>query len=269
MRFFNYWIPYWKLNWSFTIPKTSAILLWLPGAILNTFLYSDKVLYIPILSVIHKILLFGVLILLFEWISLHAKYKNVLYLSIGIPVILVLTATDYVAYLNSFYSESASFVYLFLMIVSLLVLLQFPTTIRLLCSFVSVFLLATSHPSNMYWPLLAVPFILSAWFSNKSITLRVKLLTNLSLIGLLTILSASVVKPSSTKFNMYHSLFYGVLSFSDNPNVHLQSLEMDDAVGCINTSAFSSKVWSVWRNSKTNYHSRIHSELFTKSLSYC
>jgi hypothetical protein len=60
-RFFNFWIPYWKLELNMSIPTTSAFVLWLPGALLNKFLYSGTVLYLPSLSLLPKLLLFGVL----------------------------------------------------------------------------------------------------------------------------------------------------------------------------------------------------------------
>ena len=34
-RFFNFWIPYWKLESNIVRPRTSAFLLWLPGVLLS------------------------------------------------------------------------------------------------------------------------------------------------------------------------------------------------------------------------------------------
>ncbi len=240
-RFFNFWLPHWKLESNMSRPSTSAFLLWLPGASLNKFLYSSKVLYLPSLSLFPKLTLFGVLLLLFKWTKLERRYRIVLLLSLGVPVNLLLTSTDNVAYLNSFYQESASFVFLFLLLASILILRQRPSFPYLLCSLAFVLLLATSHPSNLYWPSLATPFVFYAWSSKKDIRLRATVLFNIALIMLLTFASALITKAGSTQANPYHSLFYGALTFSDRPSAHLQYLGMDDdAIQCINTSAFSS-----------------------------
>jgi hypothetical protein len=64
-RFLNYWIPSWKMEWNISAsacPATSAILLWIPGAVLNYFLYSPKILYLPLLSLFPKLLLLGILL---------------------------------------------------------------------------------------------------------------------------------------------------------------------------------------------------------------
>lgn len=238
-RFFNYWIPYWELEWNISRPTTSAFLLWFPGALLNTFLYSSKVLFLPLLSLFPKLILFGVLLLLFKWIKLETRYRAVFLFSLGVPVIFLLTTTDYVAYLNSFYQEPASFVYLFLFLVSILLLRQRPSLPYLICSLASILLLATSKPANLYWPLIAIPFVFYAWSFKKNIRLRTAVVANLALITLFTFASALITKTGSIQANAYNSLFYGVLVFSDNPTEHLQDLEMNDAAHCIDTSVYS------------------------------
>ena len=239
-RFFDYWIPYWNLDWSRSRPTTSAILLWLPGALLNTALYSSKVLYLPTLSLFPKLILFGWLLLLFKWIELETRHKVVFLFSLGLPAILLLTTTDYVAYFNSFFQESASFVFLFLLIASIVLLRRRPTYLHLSFSLVSTLLLATSKPANLYWPLLTIPIISYVWSTKRNFRLIPTVITSLILIILFTFASAIVTEVGSIEANPYHSFFYGVLTFSDNPGAHLQDLGMGDATPCVNTSAYSS-----------------------------
>jgi hypothetical protein len=238
-RFANYWLPFWKLEWNLVRPTTSAILLWLPGALLNYLLYSSKVLYLPILSFVPKLFLFSTLLLLFTWIRLDTKYTTILLFSIGVPVTLVLTNTEYLAYFNSFYQESASLVFLVLLIITILRLRQRLSLAYLLFSLTSILLLATAKQSNLYWPLLAIPFVSYICYLKKNIRVRTIILVNVALILLFTSASAFVTKAGYVKYNPYHSLFYGVLSFSNNPTAHLQDIGMDDAAECINTSAWS------------------------------
>ncbi len=241
MRFFNYWIPNWKLDWTILIPSTSAFLLWLPGALLNQFLYSSDVLYLPLLSLLPKLILFGALILLFEWIKLETRYKTLLLFSLGVPAILLFTTTDYVAYLNSFYQESASFVYLLLLLVSLLLLRHRPSRWYLLFSLASILLLATTKRANVYWTLLAIPLVIYTWSRTKDVRLRTTVLASLALITLFTFAAVSITeaKDSSLQNYAFHSLFYGALTFSDNPAAHLRDLGMNDATKCIDTPAFT------------------------------
>lgn len=241
-RFFNYWIPFWKFRWNIAMPaKSSAFLLWLPGAVLNKFLYSNKVLYLPYLSILPKLILFFVLLLIFKWINLNARHKTILLISIGIPITLMFTTTDYVAYLNSFYAESAGLIFYFLLLISIVILKRFQSFTHLLCSLASVMFLATAKPAYLYWPLLAIPFIFYAWSLNKGIKLHLSMLVIYSaLITLFILASAFITNAGSTKINPYNSLFNGALTFSNNPSAHLRNLGIDNALQCINTSAFSS-----------------------------
>jgi hypothetical protein len=239
-RFANYWIPYWKLEWKMGWPPpTSAVLLWLPGALLNSFLYSNKVLYLPVLSLFPKLALFGVLLLLLKWIERKTRHRTVFLFTLGVPVILLLTTTDYVAYLNSFYRESASFVFLFVLFATILILKQQASIGYLLASLATILLLATTKPSMVYWPLVALPFVFYIWHSKKNGSLRTTIAACFVLVFVFTLVSTfvSTVRPYTA--NPYHSLFYGALTFSDNPSAHLRRLDMEDAAHCVNIVAYS------------------------------
>lgn len=238
-RFLSYWIPYWKLEWRITRPTTSAILLWFPGALLNYSLYSPKLLYLPLLSLFPKLLLLGVLLLLFKWTRRQARYRIFFIVGLGVPITFLVTSTDYIAYFNSFYQESASFVFLFLFLTSILILKQRPFLVYLVLSLALLLFLATSKASNGYWPLVAIPFVLYVWSLSRTITSPTKLMAGLALILTFTVVAQLVSARGSVRNYPYHSLFFGVLTFSDNPSEHLRRLGLEGAMQCINSSSFS------------------------------
>ena len=238
-RFNNYWIPFWKLDWSVVRPTTSAFLLWLPGAILNCLVYSRVVLYIPILAFFPKLILFAILLLIFHWVDLYPRYTTVLLFGIGVPAVLIFTNTEYMAYFNTFYLESASFVFLFLLLAFILLVKQDSSFKYLLCSLVSILLLTTAKPANFYWPILAVPFVFYAWSLKKTIQTRTWILVSLLLIPLFIGVSAFVTVVGSNQVNPYNSLFVGVLRFSRDPSARLQELGMDGATECLGNTAFT------------------------------
>jgi len=57
------------------------------------------------------------------------------------------------------------------------------------------------------------------------------------MIVLLTALSVFITKAGSMQANSYDSLFYGVLTFSNNPVKHLKELGINGGEQCLNTSA--------------------------------
>jgi hypothetical protein len=230
-RFFMYWIPYWHLDWKFSPPKTAAFLLWLPGVALNYFLYSKTVLYLPLVSLFPKLILFGMLLLLFKWVDTQTNHKVLVLLSLGIPFVLLLTATDYLAFFNSFYQESGSVVFLFLFLSSLIYLKRHPKYISLLCSLASIVLLATAKATYCYWPSLAIPFVVGVWYFEKGIKWYKALGSCVLLVLMLTFASIWATHTEDYKFQTYSSLFYGVLTFSDDPSRHLHRLGMDNAAG--------------------------------------
>ena len=240
-RFNNYWLPYWKLDWQAERPTTSSFLLWLPGAVFNYLFYSRTVLYLPLLSLFSRLILLGIL-LMFIWIGSNSRYATLLLLSLGVPVVLLWTNTEYIAYFNSFYLESASFVFLFLLLSSLLFLKRRPSLVSMLCSLAAVLLLATAKPANFYWPMVAVPFVFYVWspgFPRKKGSSLSLGLAGLGIICLFTFLSSLVTSAGSNQANPYNSLFDGVLRFSRDPSAHLRDLGMETAEECVVTTAFT------------------------------
>jgi len=241
-RFLNNWIPCWEMKWNLspsTCPGSSAILLWAPGALLNYFLYSPKVLYLPFLSLFPKILLLGILLLLFRWIGLQARHRVFFLLGLGVPVTLLLTSSDSLVYFNSFYQETASFVFLFLFLASILILKRRPSFVSLAFTLAILFFLTTSKASNIYWPFIAMPFIFSAWPLGRKISPAAKLAVCLVFIMTMTYVSQHITARGSIRNLPYQSLFFGVLTFSDNPSEHLHRLGLEGAMECLNTTSFS------------------------------
>ena len=241
-RFLNYWIPSWKMEWNISAsacPATSAILLWIPGAVLNYFLYSPKILYLPLLSLFPKLLLLGILLLLFKWVGLQPRYRLFFLIGLGVPVTLMFTSADYLVYFNSFYQETASFVFLFLFLASILILKRRPFLVYLGLNLAMLIFLTTSKASNVYWPLIALPLVFTLWPMSRQIRLRAKLIVGFVLILTLTFASQFITGRSSIRNLPYQSLFFGVLTFSDNPSEHLHRLGFDGAMQCINTTSFS------------------------------
>lgn len=241
-RFVNYWIPFWKLELSVIRPTSSAFILWLPGILLNKFLYSSSVLYLPVLSLFPKFILFAVIMFLFNWTENYSKYKKVLLVSFVAPITIILTTTDYIAHLNSFYQDSATLVFYFLIFVSILLLRQHLSFRYLVCSLIAILFLAMDRPAYIYWPLLSIPFVLYAWSYKKNIRLHTMIIAGFSLIILFTFASAFVTK---TKYieenaNAFNSYFNGVLTFTEDSSAHLRDIGMEDAIKCVNTPAYSS-----------------------------
>lgn len=242
-RFYRYWIPYWKIKVDLSnLPRTSAILVWAPGVLLNYLFYSSEVLYLSSLSLLPKLILFFVLLLLFRWINLGGEYRIVLLFGLGFPLTFLFTSTDYIAYFNSFYQESTSFVFLFLLLASVLFLIHRPTHFSLFISLIVTLLLATSKPAYIYWASLTVPLLIYLRYSRQEMRYyrMVILVYAILLSAFFTLVSVLVTKAGSETVNPYHSLFHGALTFSDKPLEHLDTIGMNrNALKCIGKNAFT------------------------------
>jgi hypothetical protein len=240
-RFFNYWIPFWKLQWNLPagLPPTSAFLLWLPGAFLNYVLYSRTVLYLPFVALFPRLLLLGLLILLFKWAVAQTQHRWLFMLGVVAPVALLITASGYAVYFNTFYKETASFIFLLLFLASLVLLKNRTSVIYLLISLLLLLLLATSKASYLYWPFLGMPFVFLAWSWARGVrwkwTLPAALLLAIVFAGVGGLLAT---KSGITERFPYVSLFSGALNFSGRSSWHLQALGLKDASQCINSVPF-------------------------------
>ncbi len=242
-RYVHYYIPYWQLEPAATLPKTSAVLLWWPGVALNYCLFSSRVLYGPALSLLPKLLLVGSLWLLLRWIDRVFDHRRILFLLLlGVPYALVITSADYVAYLNTFYQESASLVFAVLFFGSLLWLAERPRhRAPLAACFVSLFLLTTAKTNTVYWAAIGVPAVLAVRYGP---VYRGRFWAHYATWGLAGSLLASglalmlVRCPTLVAFNAYDSLFVGALPFSADPAAALESIGLKNAAGYVGASAF-------------------------------
>ena len=236
-RFFNYWIPYWKLDWHITKPTPSSVLLlWLPGVLLNYLLYSSTILYLPAISFFPKIILAVLIFTVFKWLDdIDASFRNIFYVTLGIPLVLMWTTTDYIAYLNSFYQETGSFIFFFLLIASILFLKRFNNSCNnFFLALLVILLLSAAKVANVYWPAIASLFILK--LSNHTRHLLIKWVI---IVASLTLVCLVITSPNNSIVARFHSLFYGALTFSDRPADHLEKLGMTEATQCIGISAFA------------------------------
>jgi hypothetical protein len=240
-RFFNYWIPYWKLDWPRKLPTTSTPLLWLPGILLNYSLYSSTILYMPLISLFPKVILFGILLLLFKWVETQTNHKAIFLLCLVAPLVLMLTTTSYLAYFNSYYQETGGIVYLLLLLISLIYLKKRPGVVSLLCCFAATMLLSTAKVAYFYWPLLSMPFVVIIWCVHKRIKWFKAALGGMILMAALTCLSIHLTRTYIYNPQSYLSLFNGALTFSDNSAEHLHRLGMDDAISKVDIPPFSTE----------------------------
>lgn len=242
-RFFNYFLPYWKLDFPGQADmKSSALLLWLPGVWLNYYLVSPQILYLYNLSLFPKFLLVFYLLLTFYWIDtsrINDRGKMFLYITLGIPLLLMFVNTDYVAYFNSFYCETASFTFLFAFLASLIFLKRKNTLPGYFAAIISLLLLSTAKASTFYWPFIATPFIFSfRRFTRKPVPylgLLVFIAVVLCFISALITLPPDYIRVN----NYYDSLFYGVLTFSHDPATRLAELGLSESIGYVGYSAYT------------------------------
>lgn len=241
-RFFYYWLPYWKLDFPLGLRfwqnnfNSSVIWLWTPGVLLNWLIYSHSVLWLPAIALFPKLLLILFLILVFRWIDtsqLKPRSSLVMSLTLGAPLVLLFTNQDYLAYLNSFYSETAQMIYLLAFLAALIYTRRRLSPWRDVLCLLILFLLATSKASSLYWTFLGLWFI----FPLKELFTRpFHYLARYALLAIgLASLAYAFTRPPTwvIQQNAYNSLFNGILVFSKNPSVHLERLQVAQAQQCI------------------------------------
>lgn len=241
LRFFNYWLPYWE----FDLPRqgsifSSTIFLWIPGLLLNYFLFSNQQIYLPIVSIFPRILIIAFLWLILKWISKSNK-NLLLTISIGIPYVLIFSSSDYIAYFNSFYQETGSIIFFLLFIISFVYLIQHPNGYKPLIVFVfSGFLLVTAKVSNLFWvPIISLILFIFAFFRKK--ILIYSIVTILFVVLSFVISYLSTANRDLRSINSYNSFYYGALSFTSSSEKILKELKLENFADCINVEKFTMK----------------------------
>ena len=287
-RYFKYYIPDWKLDFPLNGVFSSAVLLWLPGVLLNWLFYSQKVLSMMMVGLFPRLLSLVILWLAFRWINaiyppagLIAKKGSdpvepaggswqtlVITLTLGIPLTLLLGSAAYMAYFNSFYQETGSFIFLFLFLAALIYTWRVdhvhpgavlkegrsfansePMAINeplrpylwpRYLALAALFGLLTSKVSNIYWVIPSVLLVVP-W---RKVLARPKAYLPLY-IGVIATLALAVIlmpsRPLNRQAQAYHSLFVGTLTFSDNPLARLQEIGVGQHMDCVGKDAYNSK----------------------------
>ena len=239
-RFYEYWLPDWTLERHKEKIVSSAALLWLPGVRAAEVSGAPSV-SLPCLSLVPRLLLLGELWLVARWAQRQPAGRWLPW-TLGVPLVLVLTTTDNAAFLNSFYQEAASQVFVLPAVCSLVWLKARPSWLRLAGSLACLALLTAAKASMIYWPLLALPFGLFAWHaggpSRWGGRAWLSLGVGCALACLLTAGARRLTEIHEANVNPYHSLFYGTLMFSRAPGEHLRRLGLADGAACIGVSAY-------------------------------
>lgn len=239
LRFYHYWLPYWKLDFPLKGHYfSSVILLWYPGIVIHPVLFTSPVLYLPIMSVFPKALTLVFLWLTLTFIGKYSKVKTIPALTIAGPLTLLLTTTDVAAYFNSFYQETASLVFLLFVLTSVVYFQPRSGRLGFIFSFSSVLLLATAKISNFYWPFLAFPFLFPLDKTHRNPARLILLLVVFTLLpfGASWYLSGNPYRKLTTS---YHSIYDGLLLMSDHPVDLLEKIGLPGSESCIGEDAFT------------------------------
>ena len=241
-RFFYYWLPRWNLRWFLLRPITSAELLWVPGVLVAAV--SGGIIDLRVVSLFPKLLLLGEMLLVIAWAWRQTAHRFTLLFALGVPTVLVFTTTDYLVYLQSFYQEAGTLVFLLPVLFALVYFRRQPSRTRLAVVLVCVGLLTTAKRADFYWPLLTLPFLLSAWLAGHAAPRETPRRLTVVAVGLLCAVVATVASLRATSFgatgaNAYQSFFFGALTFSDHPAAHLERCGLQTAAACVNHDAYS------------------------------
>ncbi|MCZ7558272.1 MAG: hypothetical protein M5R41_17890 [Bacteroidia bacterium] len=239
-RFYNNVIAFWKLDMPLTSRWVSSILLvWLPGALLNTLLFSTDTLYLPLLSFAPRVILLLFVWLVLRWLRRETASAAALYsVLLGVPLVFFGFNTDYVAYFTSMYQEPASLIGVILVV---LTLARFAgrgdSPWRPWIAGAALLFLTGAKISNVHWAFVGA-LVLIPWSAllRKPRRLALYLMLVLILPAALPIAQASLY--GTRKVNAYQSIFCGTLLFSDAPWQHLSRHDMRPATKYIGHHAY-------------------------------
>jgi hypothetical protein len=240
LRFTHYWIPDWKLDFPRT-PKMfiSTVLLWAPGVLVNRYLFSAYTLYLPVMSIGPRLMILLFLLLVFKWIDNRSKYAEIHYLALGLPLALLFSTTDVVAFFNTFYQETGSIVFVPFLLAVVVYGYCKPRDWRFyLAYFAAIMLVSLSKSASFYWPLLTLPFVISL----KQMQEKPHLYIPLGLLLVFVPLTVGLKETNHTTdlpYRPYNSLFGGTLLLSDHPQKQLDEIGLSDASACLGVDAYT------------------------------
>ncbi len=251
-RFRRYWIPLWKLDWPGApgTVLTSTALLWVPGAALDWVFYSRQVLSLPVMSLVPRLAVLLLAVVALRWVARCGggpTLSTVVKLLVGVPLVLILMATDYVRFFNTFYRETGTLVFLPWFLVGLVALARGRCSggTYVACG-AALVLLATAKITNVYWPFVALPLLLLAPRAPRRAARAVAVFAVSA--GVAAAVFPFAELKSLREGDAFLSLYTGVLTFSDHPGEHLARLGLEDTAGMLGQSIFTPGPTS-WLNS--------------------
>jgi hypothetical protein len=243
-RYFTYWLPLWHLDLaSQGLILSSVLLFWLPGILLNQLFFSPIVLFLPWLSLVPRLLVLALLLGIFRWIEENTHRKTIFYLTLALPLVLITSSLDYIAYFNTFYQETAAFIGILLLLWGGYALREQFTLSRFCFFMLALFFLTLARVSLIYWPFLAITFIwpivkraenppyffVALLFSAAMVWLGLKITSNTSM----------------REINSINAIYTGILPFSVDPQQHLSDLRLQGSEVCIDNIDYyaDSRTW--------------------------
>ena len=175
---------------------------------------------------------------LFAWIDASPeRHKLTMHLLLGIPLVALLSTTDYLIFFNSFFQETGSLVYLIAWIASLVYLKRHPRSLLGgALSLAALILLVCAKLSNVYWVAVGLPLLVFFWrpwpWPKWQI---VRLGVGYVVLGGV-VFAAYFTCGRYTELVPHHhfnSLFSGILPFSRDPSTRLNELGLSGAEGFV------------------------------------
>lgn len=236
-RFFNYFVPDWEFQWHATRPRSAVHLLWLPGAALNWVCRSREQLSLRWLSLPARLALLAVYAtaLFFMARTAGRQFRPALFFLL-IPLGFMLGTREYLAYLNSFFCEPGSLIFLLFFLSGLIWCRRSSGPTPWLFSLVALAALIMAKASNIYWAALGSLFLVFLIRPPCRPGLVIWIRCGLSAVVALLLLALNFAVLPSTEdpaMNAHHSLYNGVLRFSAHPATHLQRLGLADTLDCV------------------------------------
>jgi hypothetical protein len=233
-RFFEYFLPEWKLDWpSSPMVTSSALLLWWPGVALSQLFYSPDVLYLPIMSLPSLGVLLFCFWKLLQWIENNGP--NVLYLTLAVPFALIITDANYIAYLNSFYQDGPAFVFTVALLASLFFYIEKKSGLALLVCAIACLFLATSKAAFFYWPIVGMG-VCGLLADNVRHRLAAAGLGIVCLVASIWLMPAT---PDLRTNSAGQAIINGVLVFSDAPSQRFEEVGIVNKFACVGNDIFT------------------------------
>jgi hypothetical protein len=240
LRYFEHWLPYWRLDFPLQgAVLSSALIIWLPGIMLNVVTVNANILYLPVVSIPLRVFLFCFIWLAFKYIDARIEEKRAWYYCLFVlPMVFVFSSTDYIAYLNTFYQEAVLLIS-FPFFCGIWLYLRYHRgrlrTYHYVLLFIGTLLLATTKASNLIIPLLAAPFLLLDIFPKIKPAKFILLILVFAILPCITSFFLTTREEYNDVYN-YDSVYRGALLYSQEPEKRLKELGLEGTENCIDKS---------------------------------